>query len=301
VPGASTTRTASTGPWREEATDLLRAASGGLLFGVPLLYTMEVWWTGSHTRAAQMLPVLLALAVVLLVLNTTAGFRAEPDVRASDAVADTISALAIGLVVTGVVLLLIQEITVTTPAEQALGKMVYEAVPFCLGVGVARHFLRGRRSGPDDDAGNGDEAGAGSGHGSGAVDRPPGPLADLGAATIGSTFIALSIAPTDEVPMIASALGPGWVLALVGASLLSTYVIVFEADLTGQAGRRSQEGAFQRPATETIVAYLVALCVAALLLWLFHRDAEPTIDFLRRVVVLGFPAAIGGAAGRLAI
>jgi putative integral membrane protein (TIGR02587 family) len=101
--------------------------------------------------------------------------------------------------------------------------------------------------------------------------------------------------------MIASALGPGWVLALVGASLVSSYVIVFEADLVGQADRRSQEGAFQLPATETIVSYLVALVVAAFLLWLFQRDAEPTMDFARRVVVLGFPAAIGGAAGRLAL
>jgi putative integral membrane protein (TIGR02587 family) len=294
VPDASTSEQAAVGPWRSEATDLLRAASGGLLFGVPLLYTMEVWWIGSHTSAGQMLAVLGLLAMVLLVLNKTAGFRAAPDVRLSDAVADTVPGLAIGLVVTGIVLLLIQEITIATPADQALGKMVYEAVPFCLGVGVARHFLRGRRAGPDDDD----------------TDRPSEPgtetdrvgaLADLGAAAIGATFIALSIAPTDEVPMIASALGPGWVLALLGMSLVSSYVIVFEADLVGQDDRRSQDGAFQLPLTETIVSYLVALAVAALLLWLFQRDAEPTMDFARRVVVLGFPAAIGGAAGRLAL
>jgi putative integral membrane protein (TIGR02587 family) len=285
------------GPWRSEVTDLLRAASGGLLFGVPLLYTMEVWWLGSHTSAGQMLTVLGLLAVVLLVLNKTAGFRAAPDVRIADAVADTVPALAIGLVVTAIVLLLIQEITITTPVDLALGKMVYEAVPFCLGVGVARHFLRGRRAGPDDDSdGDSDNDSDQADDG----DRV-GALADLGAAAIGATFIALSIAPTDEVPMIASALAPGWVLALLAASLVSSYVIVFEADLVGQEDRRSQEGAFQMPATETIVSYLVALAVAALLLWLFQRDAEPTMDFARRVVVLGFPAAIGGAAGRLAL
>jgi putative integral membrane protein (TIGR02587 family) len=260
---------------------------------VPLLYTMEVWWTGSHTEATQMFAVLGALVITLLVLNKTAGFRGSRDVRIRDAVTDTVPALAIGLLVTGWVLLLIQEITVTTPVEQALGKMVYEAVPFCLGVGVARHFLRGRRAGLDDDD---TEADAGRDD-----EQPVGALADLGAATIGATFVALSIAPTDEVPMIASALGPGWVLALVGASLVSTYVIVFEADLVGQADRRSQKGPFQRPLTETVVAYLVALCVAAILLWLFQRDADPTMDFLRRTVVLGFPAAIGGAAGRLAM
>lgn len=41
--------------WAAEATDVVRAVSGGLLFGVPLLYTMEVWFTGSHASPAQVL------------------------------------------------------------------------------------------------------------------------------------------------------------------------------------------------------------------------------------------------------
>ena len=41
------------GPWATEATDLVRGASGGLLFGIPLIYTMEIWWIGAHTTPAQ--------------------------------------------------------------------------------------------------------------------------------------------------------------------------------------------------------------------------------------------------------
>ena len=61
--------------WRAEGTDVVRAVSGGLLFGVPLLYTMEVWWTGTHTEPHQMLVLLTLLALPIFALNRTAGFR----------------------------------------------------------------------------------------------------------------------------------------------------------------------------------------------------------------------------------
>jgi putative integral membrane protein (TIGR02587 family) len=281
------------GSGQSELTVLVRAASGGLLFGVPLLYTMEVWWTGSHTNPRQMLIVLALLCVPVLALNKTTGFRISRDVRTRDAVADTVVALAVGVIVTAVVLVLLQEITPDTPLRSALGKVVYEAVPFCLGVGVARHFLHGGRADPDAD----DDADPG--------EQPPAPLhptlSDLGATTLGAAFISLSIAPTDEVPLIASAMTPTWLLALVGMTLLTSYAIVFAADFHGQDQRHTQDGPFQRPITETVVSYLVSLVVAGLLLWLFQRGVRPSADLLTRVVVLGFPAAVGGAAGRLAV
>ena len=52
--------------------------------------------------------------------------------------------MAIGVVVTAAVLVLLRELTAETPAEVWMGKVLYEAVPFCLGVGVARHFLQRR-------------------------------------------------------------------------------------------------------------------------------------------------------------
>ena len=291
---ADTSAEREVGTWRTELLNVVRAASGGLLFGVPLLYTMEVWWTGTHTSPALMLVVLGVLFLPVLALNRTAGFRAHRDVRLRDAVGDTVEAIAVGIVVTAVVLLLIGEIGPDSGRESALGKVVYECVPFCLGVGVARHFLQDRREGgsngdaedPDDDDLN---------------EGLSPTVADLGATVLGAIFVSLSIAPTDEVPMIASALGPIGLLALIGASLVTSYAIVFVADFRNQEGRHAQEGPFQRPISETVVSYLVALCVAGALLWLFQRGTDPPADLLARMVVLGFPAAIGGAAGRLAV
>jgi putative integral membrane protein (TIGR02587 family) len=287
------------GAWARELLDVVQAASGGLLFGVPLLYTMEVWWTGSHTSPGLMLVVLGLLCLPVLALNRTAGFRGHRDLRLRDAAGDTVEALAIGIVVTAVVLALVGEIDPQTSLRSALGKVVYECVPFCLGVGVARHFLHGRR---DDDTGpsadGDDDLGLGDGDESPLMNPT---VADLGASALGATFVALSIAPTDEVPMIASGLGAVGLIGVLAASLVASYAIVFVAELRDQEGRHTQEGLLQRPITETVVSYLVGLLVAAALLWLFQRGTDPPADLLARTVVLGFPAAIGGAAGRLAV
>lgn len=276
--------------WRDESVEVVRAVSGGLLFGVPLLFTMEVWWTGSRTAPTQMLAVLGLLFLPLLVLNSTEGFRSRRDVRLVDAAIDSVESMGIGVVVTAAVLFLLREVSADVPVGAALGKVLYEAVPFCLGIGVARHFLQGGRTGDDTSSGHDDR---GTGLSAGA--------ADLGATAIGATFIALSIAPTDEVPMIASAMDPAWVLLVVLASLACSYAIVFVAGFAGQERRHGQEGPLQHPLTETIVCYLVALAVAFALLWLFQRGQLPAADLLTRVVVLGLPAAVGGAAGRLAV
>lgn len=289
---------AEVGPWRRELLTIVRAISGGLLFGVPLLYTMEVWWVGSHTSPMQMAVLAAMLAAPVFVLNQTDGFRASRDVRILDAVADTVEAVAIGVVVSAGVLVLLREVTASTPIEVALGKVLYEAVPFCLGVGLARHFLSGSRAGPDDGDDGGDAA---SGDSTPTQNRLSATLVDLGATTVGAVFIALSIAPTDEVPMIASAMTPLSLLALMAASVVTSYAIVFAAGFSGQDRRQSQEGLFQRPITETVVCYLLALVVAAALLGLFQRDLQPWDNLLAGVIILGFPAAVGGAAGRLAI
>ncbi|HAG80715.1 MAG TPA: TIGR02587 family membrane protein, partial [Cyanobacteria bacterium UBA12227] len=41
--------------WTSELLELIRGASGGFLFGIPLLYTMEVWWIGSLSQPHMLL------------------------------------------------------------------------------------------------------------------------------------------------------------------------------------------------------------------------------------------------------
>lgn len=281
-------------PWRREGLALVRAATGGLLFGIPLLYTIEVWSIGSHTSPAQMLLILALLFVTLLVLNATAGFREARDIAFVEAVEDSVLAIAVGIVATWVVLVLLRQITAETSLVAALGRIVNECIPFCLGVGVARFLVQGDPGLAEDDreledAGDTDEAAL------------KGSVGDIGATVLGASFVGLSIAPTDEVAVVAAGLRPAWLVLVVVLSLTISYCVVFVAGFSGQDRRHAQTGVFQHPATETLVTYVVALLVAAVLLWAFQRDLTPPFDLLTRVVVLGLPAAIGGAVGRLAL
>ncbi len=283
--------TESDGQWRAMLTDLIRAVSGGLLFGVPLLYTMEIWWTGTHTTPIRMLTILALLTMVLLLLMMTAGFRTRRDVQVLDALADTVEALAIGLVVTSAVLFLLRQITFETPARTMLGTIIWESVPFCLGIGVTRFILGDGDSSDESESSDGEDD----------RDAWTATLGDLGATVIGAAFIVLSIAPTDEIPMLASSMNPEWLLVMMVASLLASYGIVFVAGFTRQDNRQTQPGVLQRPITETLIAYLIGLLVSVALLTLFQRGGDPMSDLLTRTIVLGFPAAVGGAVGRLAI
>lgn len=278
------------GGWRHELVDAARAATGGFLFGIPLLYTMEVWWAGQRTTPVRSLVVLAVCYASLLVLHRVSGFREDSDVTFGDAARDAAEALALGLVLTAGVLVLLREITTDTPTGVALSKIVYQSVPFGLGVGVARVLLL--------DDGEGDDGGGDSG---GDGDGWRGTLSDLGATLLGAVFVGMAIAPTDEIPMLESQMDDQWVLALLGASLVISYVVVFVAGFSGEEQRRQHEGFLQHPLTETVVCYLLALVAAAAMLWLFNRAGGPADVTLNRTVVLGLPTAIGGAAGRLAV
>lgn len=282
------------GPWVTEAVDLVRAVSGGLLFGIPLLYTMEVWWIGTATEPSRMVAVLLVTFLVVFLLNRTSGFRSTRDVRAVDATLDAVEAVALGLVSVAAVLVLLQEITLDTPLGEALGKVVYEAMPFGIGIALAHHFLRRGRSEGDDESGQAKQGEEGELRAT---------AADVGATVIGAVFVAFNIAPTDEVPMLAAALGPPHLLAVVAVSLVVSFCIVFVAGFSNEEQRHEQQGILQHPVTETVACYLIALVCAAAMLWFFQRldAASPWQESLSHVLVLGLPASVGGAAGRLAV
>jgi putative integral membrane protein (TIGR02587 family) len=274
--------------WSNELSDIIRGASGGFLFGIPLLYTMEVWWIGSSTKPAQMSIAIATTFLVVFLLTRTEGFRKTKDIGWRKAVIDTVEAIAIGIVCAAFILFLLREITLDTPLQEALGKIIFEGLPFALGVALASGFLSGDRYESSDKD-------------SEPMINPT--LADIGATLIGAMIIAFNIAPTDEIPMLAAAISPPWQLAIIAASLLISYGIVFAAGFTYQAKRQQQQGIFQRPLSETVMAYLVSLVASAFMLFFFHKLSfdDPWSVWLGYTLVLGLPATVGGAAGRLAV
>jgi putative integral membrane protein (TIGR02587 family) len=277
--------------WKTELNDLMRATAGAFLFGVPFLYTMEVWWKGSSTSPPQMLLLLGIAYAILILLNLQSGFRKERLKTWMRIFTDSLEALAIALLAAALSLILIGVIHFDTGLETTMGRIITEALPFSLGVGIASTVLQ-----PD----NGGETSA----------EPQwqeqtwrGTLADAGATALGAIIVSASIAPTDEIPMISSMLSFPQLLVMIAISLLLSYMIVFEASFGTQASRRSQPGFFQSPISETLASYLISLLISLLMLWVFQlvHPQDPLVQWVSYTIILGFPATIGGAAGRLAL
>ncbi|MBF2005906.1 MAG: TIGR02587 family membrane protein [Chlorogloeopsis fritschii C42_A2020_084] len=284
--------------WASEMNDIIRGACGGFLFGIPLLYTMEVWWIGSLAKPSILMFAIALTFIIVFLLNRTEGFRRRRHgSRPYEAITDTVEAMAIGIACSAFILLLLQELTPQTSLKEMLGKITFESVPFTFGVALANQFLGDTR--------NGNTEGQKSRQANKKNNNSNlhATFADIGATVIGAIVIAFNIAPTDEIPMLAAAVSPPWLLATMAASILISYAIVFEAGFSDQQKRRQQQGIFQRPISETVASYLVSLLAAALMLWFFQKLtlSDPWTMWLNHTLLLGLPATIGGAAGRLAV
>ena len=277
-------------PWLGEAHDLLRALGGAYLFGIPLLYTMEMWWIGTTSTLGRLL-LFLALAFGLnLLLAAFSGFRHRRTLGGN--LEEAVDALAVGIVAATLMLLVLNRIGWGDALGSSLGKIIVQAVPLSLGASIANSLF----AGPAHEEDGGGQA------------QYPNPTAgqallnDVGATVAGGVFIGFSIAPTDEVALLAAGLTLPHALALMVFTGLLSYVIVFTS-LHGEEPAHGQDLPFQHPFTETVLAYALSLGVALTVLLIFDRIAwgDPLLGALHMVLVLGLPVTVGGAAGRVII
>ena len=299
------------GAWQRELDDITRGFSGAFLFGIPLLYTMEMWWIGLHTEEWKLLLMLALACATNFGLAHFAGFKRQGHTFGK-ALEQAVDAVAIGAVASAVVLLVLNRIAPGDPLASVVGQVIVQAVPLSIGASVANAVFAGRGTGRQGDAregGGGQDSPGGLGAGDGESGRPaPGgvwsaTLNDLGATVTGGVFVGFSIAPTEEVPMLAVELGLAHKLALIGLSLVVTYAIVFASGFDPQHAGGPSPGLFQHPLTETALAYVVSLLVALVVLILFAQidPRDSVASIVAQALVLGFVTSIGGAAGRLVI
>lgn len=284
--------------FRREGRDLLVAITGGAIVGMPLLYTMEMWRHGSALGPAQQLLLLCGTLLVNFLFSIVSGFRHEYGLPS--AALESVSATGIGLVFSTLVLVLIGEVTLGDPLAEVVGKVLLQTVPVSIGVSVADAHVRGKRR----DGGEGEDCDEGAPEPSrGQLERRQAreDIRDFVATLVGASLFSINIGPTEEVVSIAGRLAPGQLLALVLASLLLCYVILYASGIKDHPVHIAS--LVQSPPAETIITLAASLAVAlALTLVLGEPEAVGSLNTLvASTVVLGLPTAVGGAAGRIAL
>jgi len=276
---------------RETVRDLIRAAGGGLLIGLPLLYTMEMW-DHSFLLPSWKIVVLLGVAFVVVVgFSAVSGFRRERSW--AELLIDSVETMGIAAVVATVAMLLLGRIGLETSLRDAVGKIALEMIPVAFGVSLAGSQL----ASPDDDPEDAEAQGSSVGDGAGV-----GAFGRLFIAGGGALLFALNIAPTEE-PLLLGVEAEWWLLLLViPATLAVTFAIVFYADFRGGRSLDAGDSPLDHPLTETLAAYAVSLLVSLLLLWAFGRtDGVGVRAIIGQVIMLAAVASFGAAAGRLLV
>lgn len=261
--------------------DYTRAVGGGLIIGLPLLFTMEVWFHGFILPWWKLLFLLGIAFVIVLGYNSVAGFRRERSLF--ELAVDSVSTIGLGIVVAFVALVVLGRIDVDTSLRDAAGKVALEAIPIAFGASVATTQMSGGEAGEKESP-------------------PPGPFHRLLVAAGGALLFALNVAPTEEPVMMAVEAGPWLLLLVMAASVVLTFALVFYADFGGRNRSRRDGGLLDRPVTETIAAYAISLGVALLLLWAFGRTDGAGAGFIAGMtVMLAVVASVGAAIGRLLV
>ncbi|MCA1572056.1 MAG: TIGR02587 family membrane protein [Chloroflexi bacterium] len=275
----------------ETLRGLIRGSAGGLLVGLPLLYTMEMW-AHSFLLPSWKIVVLVGVAFVVVVgYSAISGFRRERSL--AQLLVDSLETMGIAAVVSTVALLLLGRIGLETGIRDAVGKIALEMIPVAFGVSLAGAQL----ASPDDDPEDAQDQGSTVGDGAGV-----GAFGRLFIAAGGALVFALNIAPTEE-PMILGIEAEWWLLLLViPASLAITFALVFYASFRGGRSLEVGDSPLDHPYTETLAAYTVSLLVSLLLLWAFGRaDGAPWSAIIGQTVMLAVVASFGAAAGRLLV
>ena len=257
------------------------AFGGAVLFGFPLVMTMEMWQLGV-TMSQGKLALFIAVTLPLLFgLSYYSGF--EKTASLAEDAADAFIAFGVGFLASALLLFLFGMITFDMPLGKAVGMIGLQTVPASIGAIVASKQLHATEDSDD-------------------RDERASYLGELFLMAAGAMFVALNVAPTKEVLLISFVMTPWHAVALAIASLLMLHGFVYTVGFAGQEERRDKTGFLLTFLHFTIAGYGIALLVSLYVLWTFDRTAGTHFaEVAAMMVVLAFPASLGAATARLIV
>ncbi|MBM3604942.1 MAG: TIGR02587 family membrane protein [Alphaproteobacteria bacterium] len=256
-----------------------RAFAGALLFSLPMLMTMEMWWLGFILDPWRIVIMLVVVLPLLLGLSRYGGLRRT--CRFRDDLADVLVAVLVAGFASAIILSLFGIITPEMRAREVVGKIAIQLVPASIGAMLARSQL-----GETSDA---------------AEEQDESYWGELFLMAIGALYLSLNVAPTEEMVLLAYKMSPWQEVGLLLLSLGMMHAFVYSV---GFKGGSLSEGRsfFDLFLRFTCAGYAVVLIVSLGVLWLFDQTGDaPLHEIISTTIVLAFPGALGAAAARVVL
>ncbi|MFC6732978.1 MULTISPECIES: DUF2391 family protein [unclassified Haladaptatus] len=260
----------------------IRGVVGALIVSVELLFTTEMWVQGSHLPTAWLLVYAVVGLAVVIAIRESIGSRKgdETPLTVATVVTDFTELLLQSFLTAYAVLLLFGIIELSDPPVLIARLGLFFVVPLGFGAALADELLYEAETEPS-------------------PDRPF--YRHLGVFAVGALFVGLTLAPTDEMALMAA--HANWTrLALVLVlSLVVAYLVLYELEFRGQR-TRSFEKTLADQVGHAFVSYTVGVVVAVALLAAFGQfRAAPLAVWVQLAIVLGFPATIGASGARVVL
>ncbi len=268
-------------PVKESVKEYARGIIGGLLFSLPMLYTMEMWWAGFMANPLRLLTYFLVGLLLLLAYNQYVGIHGGHSFI--EGIIESIEEMGMGLLVTAFILWITGRILPGMSMSEISGKMVVEGVTVAIGISVGKTQL-GNNEGEEEEK------------------RAPHLQREIGLAICGAILIASNVAPTEEVIVIALETVNYQLLIMclisIGIGALVLYYINFKGSKKGVVPPQSKSDVL----AGVLIMYAIALASSGFMLWFFGRFEGLALHaMVAETVVLSFPATLGASAGRLLI
>ena len=264
----------------EFGIDLGRALAGALLFALPMLMTMEMWWLGFYMDPLR-LALLLAILLPLLVrLSRYGGLR--PTASLWDDLADALVCIGAAFVAATAILCIFGVITAEMPIREIIGKVALETFAGSIGAMLSRTQLGSKEAMEEKESAEQSYSG------------------EIFLMIVGALFLSLNVAPTEEMILIAFQMNVWQEIGLILLTLILMHALVYSVELGGTERPDPDKAFWSVFARFTVVGYALVLLVSLYVLWTFGRTDDTAIhEIISMVVVLSFPGAIGAAAARL--
>lgn len=273
-----------------------RGIIGGLLFSLPLLYTMELWWVGITASNEKLLVFIGFTFVMLLGYNKYAGMRTDSSF--GDILKESAEEIGIAFIVTFLFLLLINKINFHMSTDEILGKVIVESMVGAIGISVGTAQLGQENERDEEQSDSNTEEKKKEEK---QVNENPSTMQLWILSLCGATLFSASVAPTEEILQIAIGSNNFQLLLMILFNLSLSFIIFYYSDFKNT---NSFKSGFKEILSHLAIAYLSAILISFILLYFFEfgKCRECNFDILMaKTIVLSIPATLGASAGRLLI